>query len=71
MKKYFYFNTNNGGRLPVVMNEDGSYTIFDQKSRKSLQSFTEKLISSLEIIIYLERLRILTIPVTSGMQETT
>ena len=51
MKKYFYFNTNNGGRLPVVMNEDGSYTIFDQKSRKSLQSFTEKLIRSLDLII--------------------
>lgn len=46
MKKYFYFNANNGGRLPVVMNEDGSYTIFDQKSRKPLQSYTDKMIHS-------------------------
>ena len=46
MEKYFYFNTKNGGILPVVMNEDGSYTIYDQKSRKPLQSFTDKMIHS-------------------------
>ena len=46
MEKYFYYNTNNGGILPVVMNEDGSYTIYDQKSRKPQQSFTDKMIHS-------------------------
>ena len=46
MEKFFYYNTNNGGRLPVVMNENGSYTIYDRKSRKPLQAFTDKMIHS-------------------------
>ena len=46
MTRYFYYRTNNGGRLPVVMNEDGSYTIYNQKNRKPLQSFTNKMIRS-------------------------
>jgi len=46
MERYLYYNTNNGRLLPVVMNEDGSYTIYDQRSKKPLQSFTNKMIHS-------------------------
>lgn len=46
MKKYFYYNTKNGGMLPVMKHEDGSFTIYDLKSRKPLQAFTDRLIHS-------------------------
>lgn len=46
MEKFFYYNTKNGKILPVVKNGNGDYTIFNQRSRKPLQSFTDKLIHS-------------------------
>lgn len=46
MEKFFYYNTKNGKKLPVVKNGNGDYTIFNQRNRKPLQSFTDKLIHS-------------------------
>ncbi len=46
MNKYFYYNSNSGGRLPVEMNEKGNYTIYDQRTREPLQLFTDKMIHS-------------------------
>ncbi len=46
MKRYYYYNSNNGGKLPVMKNEDGSYTIFDCKTKKPQQKFTDKMIHS-------------------------
>ena len=46
MKRYYYYNSNNGGKLPVMKNEDGSYTIFDCKTKKAQQKFTDRMIHS-------------------------
>ncbi|MBO6031409.1 MAG: hypothetical protein J6Q22_08045 [Prevotella sp.] len=46
MAKFYYYNTGNGRKCPVMKNDDGGYTIYDLKSRKPLKGLTDKLIHS-------------------------
>ena len=43
--KYFYYSTKGGGKSPVVMNENGIFTIFDCNG-KPLQKHTDNLLHS-------------------------
>jgi hypothetical protein len=43
--EYFYYSTKGGGKSPVVMNENGIFTIFDRNG-KPLQKHTDNLLHS-------------------------
>jgi hypothetical protein len=47
MKNFYYYSTKDGGKSPVVMNENGIITIFNRKG-KPLQKFTDNLLHSFD-----------------------